>query len=194
MLDKIVDLYTDHPGAVLIALLAIIVIGGTAGGYHLATLRETIEDQRLAYEQQLTIEKSRSKLEIERANEAHKACSDSMGMLGAKVRTYDDSRTRMEDALAAMESAIVPSCKAPSVLSAIERMHQEISAVAANAEAVERLTRVTELTASSEKEPRIEIHRPTGYSTLLLTASCVLLGIFIAVLYGKVRRRAGKPG
>lgn len=194
MLDKIVDLYTHHPGPVLIALLAIIAIGGMAGGYHLATLRETIEDQRLAYEHELTIEKSRSKLEIQSTSEAHKACSDSLRMLGAKVRTYDESRTRMEDALAAMESAIVPSCKAPSVLSAIERMHQEISAVAANAEAVERLTRVTELTASSEKVPRIEIHRQSGYSTLLWTTGCVLLGIFIAALYGKVRRRTRETG
>ena len=193
MLDKIVDLYTKHPEVVLIALLAIIVAGGAAGGIHLANLRETIEDQRLAFEHEITIEKSRSKLAIESATEAHKVCSDAMGLLAAKARNYDDSRARMEDALAAMESAIVPSCKAPSVLSAIERMHQEISAVAASAEAVERLARVTTTAASSEKVPRLEIRRPTGYSTLLWTTGAVLLGIFIAVLYGKVRRRMGKP-
>lgn len=194
MLDKIVELYTNYPGPVLVALLVIIAAGGTAGGIHINNLRETIEDQRLAYEHDLSIERSRSKLAIEQATKAKDVCSDALDMLGAKVRTYDASRTRMEEALASMEAAIVPGCKAPSVVNAIDRLQREIGAVAADAEAVARLSAVLASSdAQSQATSSMKITRPSGYSTVLWSAGCVLFGIFIAVLYGRVRRTPHKP-
>jgi hypothetical protein len=193
MIDAILKFAKTNPMTVILGLVIILAAGGIAGGLYINTLNERIEAQRVDHERELAIEQERSKLAIDSATHARSVCETALGMLGSKARSYDGSRTQLEQALADLDNAIVPSCKPPTVAGAIERLQRQVAALADDAESVQRVQRLLEPELVSERTSSIATEvRASAYRMWRWIASGILLGIAVTLLYVRVRGRPGK--
>jgi hypothetical protein len=194
MIDAILKFAKTNPTTVIIGLLVILGAGGIAGTLQISTLKDRIEAQQEAHERELSLERDRSKLALDSVTRARAACETALGMLGSKVKSYDGSRSQLEQALADLDDAIVPSCKPPTVAGAIERLQREVTALADDAQSVERVQQLLEPALAGSKvseSATIQVRAP-AYGAWLWIASGILLGIVLASLYARVGRRFGK--